>query len=177
MNSSIQNQDSSLSANGRFGRLSYLGWNMLLGFLVLLLGIIAAILVPAVTNSASTVILFGTVIFAIIVYITLIYFTFIFTIRRLHDKNQSGWLSLLMLIPLINLFFFIYLSCVKGDESTNNYGSPRTTQTWEKVLAWIYIIVFPISILLMAITAIPAYQSYIERAQQIQLEQNMNYSE
>ena len=39
-----------------------------------------------------------------ILYIVLIYFSFIFTIRRLHDRNHTGWLSLLMLVPLVNLF-------------------------------------------------------------------------
>ncbi|OTG84968.1 DUF805 domain-containing protein [Acinetobacter sp. ANC 4648] len=177
MNSSIQNQASPLSANGRFGRLSYLGWNMLLGILILIFGIILAIFAPSVSASSSNFIIFGSIILLILIYIAVFYFSFIFAIRRLHDKNQSGWLTLLMLLPLVNLFFFIYLACAKGDEGSNNYGSPRTTQTWEKILAWIYIIIFPISILLSVIIGIPAYQSYIERVQQIQIEQNINYSE
>ena len=100
----------------------------------------------------------------------MIFFSFIFAIRRLHDKNQSGWLSLIMLVPLINLFFFVYLSCAKGDAGTNNYGAPRVTKGWEKVLGWIYIILIPIGTILIAVSAIPAYQSYIERAQLQQLE-------
>jgi uncharacterized membrane protein YhaH (DUF805 family) len=42
-------------------------------------------------------------------------FSFVFTIRRLHDRNNTGWLSLLMLVPVVKLaFLFIYLC--KGTE-------------------------------------------------------------
>ncbi|WP_336953658.1 DUF805 domain-containing protein [Acinetobacter sp. AS167] len=178
MPSNFQTHDSALSAGGRFGRLSYLGWNMLLGLSMCVVGIIAALFIPALSNSPSIALLFILGAVAIIIYIALIYFSFIFIIRRLHDKNQSGWLSLLMFIPLVNLFFFIYLSCAKGDTGANNYGAPRITQGWEKVLGWIYIVVLPISILILAITAIPAYQSYIEQAQQLQqYQQQINQSE
>lgn len=177
MSSHFQTNDSGFSTNGRFGRLSYLGWNMLLMVFVFILGIIAAFLVPTFSSSAtgSSIYVFGGLF--IIVYIAMIYFSFVFSIRRLHDRNQTGWLSLVMLVPLINFLFFIYLSCAKGDENTNNYGLPRITQGWEKVLAWIYIIVFPISILAIAATAIPAYQSYIEKSQQMQIEQQFNQTE
>lgn len=74
--------------------------------------------------------------------------------------------------------FFVYLSCAKGDAGTNNYGAPRITRGWEKVLAWIYIVIFPISILILAVTAIPAYQSYLDQAQQFQqYQQQINQSE
>lgn len=179
MSSSFQANDSGLSANGRFGRLSYLGWNMLLGFSLVLVGIIAAILIPSFYSSSTGTgaLIYIFAVFFIILYIAVIYYSFIFSIRRLHDRNQTGWLSLLMLIPLFNLFFFIYLSCAKGDDNSNDYGSPRITKGWEKVLAWIYIILFPISILILAATAIPAYQSYIQKSQQLQFEQQHSYTE
>ena len=178
MSSNFQTHDSALSASGRFGRLSYLGWNMLLGLSMFVLGIIAALFIPALSNSPSNTLIFILGAVAIIIYIAVIYFSFIFTIRRLHDKNQSGWLSLLMLLPLVNLFFFVYLSCAKGDAGPNNYGAPRITRGWEKVLAWIYIVIFPISILILAVTAIPAYQSYLDQAQQFQqYQQQINQSE
>jgi uncharacterized membrane protein YhaH (DUF805 family) len=152
---------------------------MLLGVSLVLVGIIAAILIPSFysssTGTGALVYIFA--VFFIILYIAVIYYSFIFSIRRLHDRNQTGWLSLLMLIPLLYLFFFIYLSCAKGDDNSNDYGSPRITKGWEKVLAWIYIILFPISILILAATAIPAYQSYIQKSQQLQFEQQHAYTE
>ena len=43
MNPHYPSNESALSPNGRFGRLSYLGWNMLMTFsLLIIIGIIAA---------------------------------------------------------------------------------------------------------------------------------------
>ena len=39
-------QDSGWNASGRFGRRSYIAWNMLLGFCFMLIGIIAAFILP-----------------------------------------------------------------------------------------------------------------------------------
>jgi uncharacterized membrane protein YhaH (DUF805 family) len=43
-------------------------------------------------------------------------------VRRLHDTNKSGWLYLLMLIPLGNLFL-LFLFCIGSDEEDNRFGS------------------------------------------------------
>lgn len=170
MSVDIQTHPSSLSANGRFGRLAYLGWNMLMGLVIIGIAILAVILIasfgPLMTDPSPAVTI-AMVIIGLVFYIALIYYSFIFTIRRLHDRNQTGWLSLLMIVPLVNLILFIYLSCAKGDATANNYGAPHITKTWEKVLAWIYITLLPISIIVLAV---PAYQDYVQRAQQAQIQ-------
>lgn len=43
------------------------------------------------------------------------------TVRRLHDKGQTGWLALLTLVPIVNLALFIYL-LFPASESANQYG-------------------------------------------------------
>lgn len=179
MNSNFQTNDSPLSANGRFGRLSYLGWTFLSALVFFLVAIVVVVLMVGTNPESISSLSIPAMIIFLVLYIAMIYFTFIFTIRRLHDKNQNGWLSLIMFVPLINFFFLIYLCCAKGDAGTNNYGAPRVTKGWEKVLGWIYIILFPISILLIAVSAIPAYQSYLERAQlqQLQYQQQIEQSE
>lgn len=181
MNNNIQSSDSGLSANGRFGRLSYLAWNMLLGFFLMFCGVLAAFIVPNMMTSLSSGASpsLGIFIPIIIIYIILIYFTYIFAIRRLHDLNKTGWLSLVFLIPLVGLFFWIYISCAKGDEGVNTYGAPRITRGWEKVLGWTYVIMIPLSLVLTVAVAIPAYQSYVKNAQmmQMQMEQMQQSSE
>lgn len=166
MNSSVNN--SALSAAGRFSRLSYLGWNGLLLIAVMLLGFLCALLLQAVSPGETKSLSMPAMIILGVVYAAMLYFTFIFTIRRLHDRNHSGWLSLLMLVPFANAILALYLIFAKGDAHANQFGPPRAAQAWEKVLGWIYVLIFPIGI--MAAIAIPAYHDYAQRAQQAQAE-------
>lgn len=46
------------------------------------------------------------------------------TRRRLHDIDQSSWLTLLLLIPLVNAVFMIALVFIKGTDGPNNFGPP-----------------------------------------------------
>lgn len=43
--------------------------------------------------------------------------------RRFHDLGQSGWFTLLTLIPFIGLIVTIYLAIKKGDSGVNSYGA------------------------------------------------------
>ena len=161
-------QESALNAAGRFGRFSYLAWNCLLAIVAsIILGIFFAIF-PNTFVNLETGNFGGGMIFIILIYVALMYFTFVFTIRRLHDRNHTGWLSLLMLVPLANVILMLYLIFAPGDDRSNSYGSPRPTAGWEAVLAWIYILLFVVGIL--AAIALPSYQSYIQRANQSQIE-------
>ena len=57
--------------------------------------------------------------------------------RRLHDINKSGWLMLLLIIPLVNLIFMIYLLLARGTDGANRFGHVRPTPGWEKILGYI----------------------------------------
>lgn len=45
-----------------------------------------------------------------------------FHVRRCHDLDKSAWWCLLLLIPLVNFIFLIYLLCIKGTVGPNSYG-------------------------------------------------------
>lgn len=167
MSSNVQTNDSGFSASGRFGRLSYAAWMGLSSLIAVLL--LSTYLIKYFFPS-SPIELNG--IFIPIIYIVFLYFSIVFTIRRLHDRNQAGWLSLLILVPFANLIFMIYLYCAKGMEGSNNFGTARETKGWEKILGWIYIIFIPLSFVLgiVAAISIPAYQDYVQRAQQTSIE-------
>lgn len=45
-------------------------------------------------------------------------------IRRFHDRGDSGWGVLFMLIPIVNIIFFLILLFEKGDEKRNEFGDP-----------------------------------------------------
>ena len=71
-----------------------------------------------------------------------IYFKTMISIPRLHDFNAHGAFALLMLVPVINILFMIFLSTKKGDILANQYGSPAPSAIWEKVISCITIIGF-----------------------------------
>jgi len=73
-------------------------------------------------------------------------------------------------VPLANIGLALYLLFAAGTQGPNNYGAPRPTAGWEKVMAWMNILIIPLFGILAAIS-IPAYQSYVERAQKQQFEQ------
>jgi len=159
-----------LSFSGRIGRLRYLAysipWNLLawVGFMVL--GMISAVLLPMLVNGNGAGVgilgvLIGLVILAI-AYVPM----FGLSVRRLNDLNQSGWLSLILLIPLINLLFLLVLIFAPGTKSVNNYG-PRPVENSGLVIFGA--LIFPLSFVfvfgVLAAIALPAYQDYVLRAQ------------
>ncbi|WP_173911792.1 DUF805 domain-containing protein [Acinetobacter sp. Marseille-Q1618] len=140
-----------LSLQGRFNRLTFLGWNCLLLITNLLMGLIFISFMPntidAIFRNANSFI-----VQAVFIIPNIIFFTFIllFSIKRLHDINLTAWLAFLELIPFVNLLFFIFLVCMPGTEGDNKYGIPRATQTWESVLAVIFILLLVIILVLFS---------------------------
>jgi hypothetical protein len=79
--------------------------------------------------------------------------------RRSRDFNVSGWLALLIFVPLANLVFLF----VPGTDGTNRFGPkppPNKGAGIFIVLAFLMIAVIGI----LAAIAIPAYQDYVKRA-------------
>jgi uncharacterized membrane protein YhaH (DUF805 family) len=135
------------STAGRIGRARYIAYGMGLYFLVAAIG---AGLVAVLGQWA--------VLLAGLAYLVV---AFMLTVQRCHDFNTSGWLSLLLLVPLANLIFWI----VPGSEGRNRYGAPTPPNgAFTLVIAWLLPAVFAIGI--AAAIAIPAYQDYVKRAHQ-----------
>lgn len=150
------------SFSGRLGRIRYLAYGIaaaLVGMaiifaLLLLVGGFAAL---SGSNEMSPAVLLIIIPF----YIVMIVISFMLAIQRCHDFNVSGWLSLIMLIPLGSLVFMF----VPGTKGTNNYGPPPPPNSaGVLVLFWLFIagmLILPI----MAAISIPAYMQYMEQAQ------------
>ena len=77
----------------------------------------------------------------------------IFSVRRLHDFNLSGWFALLELIPLLNIVMCIALMLIPGAANANQYGEPRESKTWEVVLAFLFIGLFLLILVNVLFTA------------------------
>ncbi len=52
------------------------------------------------------------------------YGAYVIIIKRLHDIDMTGWFSLLLHIPFLNVLFFLYLILKKGDNGRNRFGPP-----------------------------------------------------
>ncbi|MGM9926617.1 MAG: DUF805 domain-containing protein [Bacillus sp. (in: firmicutes)] len=71
-----------------------------------------------------------------IVIISLVYNTAVLipsiavTVRRLHDAGFSGWVALIILIPVLGWIAIIIFMLLDSAEGSNKYGpNPKTTQS------------------------------------------------
>ncbi len=137
------------SVKGRIGRVRYIV--NLMG-LYLLVGIIAAGLqtigVPYLSFFIGAAYL--------VVFVML-------TVQRCHDFNTTGWLSILVIIPVVNFIFWF----IPGTDGVNRWGNKTAPNS---ALSTILAIVFPLIFIvgIAAAVAIPSYQKYVERAKAAQ---------
>ena len=140
------------SAQGRIGRVRYIGYTFGYTFLIaLVIGMVGALLGGVSAGFAFVVGAAG--------YIAIVVMQILLTIQRSHDMNVTGWLCLISLIPLAALVFWF----VPGTRGANNYGPPPPPNTMGAVVvACILPIIMIVGI--VAAVAIPAYQDYTQRA-------------
>ena len=123
------------SWRGRFSRLSYLAWGNLTALLFFMVGwvnVMYIIYTPNIVSTPMSSLSWLKLLFPIVIAALLLgYSSIVFTIRRLHDLNLSGWLFLLLYVPVIGSLFWLYTALAKGTEGRNSYGFPRDTLLWE----------------------------------------------
>ena len=111
------------TSKGRLNRKSYIYRSI---FLSLVLCVVQGVLTFAANTIGALELLFAVVAFGFSL------FGFVSNImmgvRRLHDLDLSGWWMLLLCVPLINLFFAIYIYFFKGTEGPNQYGEDPLQQ-------------------------------------------------
>ncbi|MCW8194843.1 DUF805 domain-containing protein [Proteobacteria bacterium 005FR1] len=152
-----------LSLSGRIGRARYLAygmaWTLLMYLVAAIFGAVSAVVL---VDSSAAIIVAG-----LAVYVLMLVPTTAMLVRRLNDLNHSGWLALLMLVPLVNIGFTLYILFAPGTKGPNRYGpAPAANSGGVIAAATILPLIFVIGIL--AAVAIPAYQEYVERAQAAQ---------
>jgi uncharacterized membrane protein YhaH (DUF805 family) len=127
-------ETSPFSPKGRFGRLSYLAWGTLVNFVLfvifaVVIGGVSAMQQQAMTGSPLILVL----------EVPIIVVAILFSIRRFHDINASGWWSVSMVVPIVNLVAALILLFKAGSVGSNDYGPVRVTRGWEKVVGYIAI--------------------------------------
>lgn len=158
------------SYRGRIGRLRFLAYNMVMGLLLyavlLVFALVAAGLINAIGNNGFLVVIL--VVVALAFAAGFVYATLVPAIRRLNDMNYTGWLSLLMLVPYLNILFFLFLALMPGTDGINDYGVPATPPTTRVKVAALFVPVGVFLLGILAAIALPAYQDYINRPKQME---------
>lgn len=98
--------------SGRSTRSQY--WLFSIG--VIVLGIIGVVLDAAVLGSSTPA---G---FTALVYVAHLIPSLAVTVRRLHDADKSGWLVLLLLVPLVNVVCYVVFGCLASTPGANRFG-------------------------------------------------------
>ncbi|MBC7707610.1 DUF805 domain-containing protein [Polaromonas sp.] len=111
----------SASDDGFFsGRIRRLGFLMAI---VYFLAYFVAALAISFIGHGSRIINIVTVLMGMLAILAVIPILISIHIRRWHDLNQSGWLTLLNLIPFIGLIISVALLFIPGSVSANTYGN------------------------------------------------------
>ena len=142
-----------LFRNTRIGRIRYMAYGMAATMLFGFAGVLLGALLGAFKASGAAVVVF------IAVYAGMAIFHAWLAVRRSRDFNVTGWLALLIFVPLANLVFLF----VPGTDGSNRFGPkppPNKGAGIFVVLAFLVIAVIGI----LAAIAIPAYQDYVKRA-------------
>ena len=141
------------ATSGRIGRVRYIAYGM---GIYLLFGILGALLSMALGNAGM-----------VIAWVAILVVGFMLTIQRCHDFNTTGWLSLLVLVPLVNLIFWF----IPGTDGPNDYGA-KTPPNGVGVIVAALIVPIVAVIGILAAIALPAYQQYQKRAvEKMQMQQ------
>jgi|SRR4051794_6248413 uncharacterized membrane protein YhaH (DUF805 family) len=104
-----------LSMDGRITRRSF--WLTILAIAVV--SVIVRI-IDAIIHSPTY---YGTGILGILLGVALIYPAIALYAKRWHDRNKSGWWSLIALIPIIGgIWLLVELGFLRGTVGPNSYG-------------------------------------------------------
>lgn len=145
------------SVSGRIGRVRYIGYTFGLSILVAaVIGVLAALLGDSGLG----------IVVVVVGYLALLVIQIMLTVQRCHDFDMTGWLTLIIIIPLAFLVFWL----APGTKGSNRWG-PETPPNGVGVVLLASIVPIIAIIGIVAAIALPAYQDYVERSRASQQQQ------
>lgn len=85
------------------------------------------------------------------------------TKRRLNDINKTGWLALIMTVPVVNIFVYVYLLAAEGSEGMNYYGLPPRPAAKLKTTLMLVLPLLMMSLLgILTQVILPSYQALVK---------------
>jgi len=99
------------SPKGRLNRKAFFWTSVLVSILTSVLSVVLTIISTSIGGIISPILM----VISIVISVMLI-------IKRWHDLDKSGWMTLTMIIPLVNLFIGLYLLFAKGTKGKNRFG-------------------------------------------------------
>jgi uncharacterized membrane protein YhaH (DUF805 family)/Tfp pilus assembly major pilin PilA len=142
------------SPHGRIGRVRYIGYTTGLSILMLITLLVPALIAASASPSLG-------VLLVVAAYVAIYVVQILLSIQRAHDMNTSGWLSLLIFVPLAVFVFWF----APGTPGENRYGKPPPPNTTGAIVLACLPLPLIAFVGMMAAIAIPAYEDYTTRAQ------------
>lgn len=155
------------SPASRIGRLRYFAHSALVMVVFYLVILVMVLLAASFMGGGSESFGIAFIVMLGLVYIPFIAMFWILMIQRLHDLDKSGWMSVLMVVPVVNIVVALYMMCWSGTKSSNRFGKrPPPNKLWH----WLVSLLLPLPVIIgiLAAVALPAYQDYTERARAAQ---------
>ena len=150
--------------SGRLGRVRYmaylsLSWLVTAMVIAIVAGVVVATSAKEANPSAWRLALF-------VLYLPMSALAFILATRRLNDANRSGWWSVLLMVPILNIFVWLYLMFAAGSDGDNDYGPPTVPNTTGLAIVGVImpVLLMVATIGVLAAVAIPAYSQYVAKA-------------
>ncbi len=155
------------SARGRLGRARYFVYNVVLGFVMMLVQMVlqGGIMAGAQMGGDPSAMLGTSMIIILPLMIVAIVLGVMWGVQRLHDLDKSGWLYLLVLVPLVNVIFYLYLLFAPGTPGPNRFGNPPPpNSTLVLVIAWVLGTLYVLMIIgVIAAMVIPALSGGLQQ--------------
>lgn len=115
---------------GRIGRMQYFVTSIILMLVVLFPGN----LFVSFSFEFDGIILLIFLLMLFVVYVVSMTLEISITVRRLHDIGMSGWFTLILFVPFLNLLWVLYLLFRRGEGVPNKYGPVPERKNYTRVL-------------------------------------------